>query len=211
MKLKKIASLMLAGIMAVSMLAGCKSDSANGNNNDDNTVVVPSTSAVVTALNNGQSADNDVKVAFSSNASFDAALKKAVENAGNYDDGTDVLTELLNLLGEKNDTLFDGNSSNSAMKDGMAVTVFDVVPLGSSSFWTEEDAVNYMAREMNDIVAELAKSNKKDGAAIDSIYYDYSYTGNAGMVAVEQEGGSTIYYFGFSITQTAAEKTVEAK
>ena len=121
MKLKKIASLMLAGIMAVSMLAGCKSDSANGNNNDDNTVVVPSTSAVVTALNNGQSADNDVKVAFSSNASFDAALKKAVENAGNYDDGDDVLTELLNLLGEKNEPLFDENSNNNAMKDGMAV------------------------------------------------------------------------------------------
>ena len=31
MKLKKIASLMLAGIMAVSMLAGCKSGNANEN------------------------------------------------------------------------------------------------------------------------------------------------------------------------------------
>ena len=37
MKLKKIASLMLAGVMAVSMLAGCKTTSAG----DDDTVVPP--------------------------------------------------------------------------------------------------------------------------------------------------------------------------
>ena len=32
MKLKKIASLMLAGVMAVSMLAGCNTTSNGGNN-----------------------------------------------------------------------------------------------------------------------------------------------------------------------------------
>ena len=36
MKLKKIASLMLAGVMAVSMLAGCSNGNNGGNNGGDN-------------------------------------------------------------------------------------------------------------------------------------------------------------------------------
>ena len=53
MKLKKIASLAMAGVMAVSMLAGC----SGTNVDDDNDVVVtPSASSIVTAVNNGQSA-----------------------------------------------------------------------------------------------------------------------------------------------------------
>ena len=39
MKLKKIASLMLAGVMAVSMLAGCSGNGSNNNNNNDETVI----------------------------------------------------------------------------------------------------------------------------------------------------------------------------
>ena len=49
MKLKKIASLMLAGVMAVSMLAGCNSAPVDDNTGDNNGNVVTPTS-IATAL-----------------------------------------------------------------------------------------------------------------------------------------------------------------
>ena len=50
MKLKKIASLMLAGIMAVSMLAGCKSGD-NGNSGEESPIVDPVASGVADGAN----------------------------------------------------------------------------------------------------------------------------------------------------------------
>ena len=70
MKLKKIASLALAGIMAVSMLAGCSNGENNngGNSGDDNTVITPSTTPVVDAVNKGQDVTNDVKITFTADS-----------------------------------------------------------------------------------------------------------------------------------------------
>ena len=57
MKLKKIASLALAGIMAVSMLAGC-----NGSSSSSTTTERETTTGIVAAVNNGQDKTNEVKV-----------------------------------------------------------------------------------------------------------------------------------------------------
>ena len=210
MKLKKIASLMLAGIMAVSMLAGCKSSNNGGNGNDnDDTTVVPSTSAIVTAFNNGQDEANDAKVNFTSDASLDAALKKAVENAGDRTNTTQnaVATFVTDLLGETWDSaLYDKDSAR--LKDGMSATIFSVKPYYSNTYWTEEDAVNAAARDIDDVVAEFDATTKKDGLKIGAKYYDYSYTGTVSMVSAQQEGGNTVYFVAYTITQTVAEKTV---
>ena len=76
MKLKKIASLALAGIMAVSMLAGCK-DGGNGTNNggasSDNSNTNSGYSAYV--VNMSIAGDNKNVI-----ASDDAKLNAAVEN-----------------------------------------------------------------------------------------------------------------------------------
>ena len=50
MKLKKIASLMLAGIMAVSMLAGCKDGSANNGNAGSSSSEVPTVGGYTASL-----------------------------------------------------------------------------------------------------------------------------------------------------------------
>ena len=210
MKLKKIASLMLAGIMAVSMLAGCKSSNNGGNGNDnDDTTVVPSTSAIVTAFNNGQDEANDVKVNFTSDASLDAALKKAVENAGDRTTTTQnaVATFVTDLLGETWDSALY-NKGSARLKDGMSATIFSVKPYYSNTYWTEEDAVNAAARDIDDVVAEFDATTKKDGLKIGAKYYDYSYTGTVSMVSAQQEGGNTVYFVAYTITQTVAEKTV---
>ena len=97
MKLKKIASLALAGIMAVSMLAGCKgNDSSTGN---QGTVVVPTTSDIVTALNNGQTSGNEVKVTFTAaNSSIVDALQSAIKYNGSMNTNT-LQTQVLNFVG----------------------------------------------------------------------------------------------------------------
>ena len=85
MKLKKIASLMLAGVMAVSMLTACGSNgnTGNGNNGNENPDPTPATTSVVDAVNKGQSATNAVKIDFTVNSELDNALAKAVSVYGN--------------------------------------------------------------------------------------------------------------------------------
>ena len=81
MKLKKIASLMLAGIMAVSMLAGCKSAENNG---EEENPVVPVASDAVTYANDALSAKEKEVMTFSGNAELDALLKKVATNPDNF-------------------------------------------------------------------------------------------------------------------------------
>ncbi|OUN73852.1 hypothetical protein B5G12_06480 [Faecalibacterium sp. An58] len=232
MKLKKIASLMLAGVMAVSMLAGCSGNSTGNGNDNGNTVVTPGASAIVTAFNNGQDADNKVKVNFTSNSSLDNALKVAVENAGSYDSAWAILNTVYELRGTAGDLMSDfGDENSNNLKDGMSFTAYGVMSLGSAYYWTEADAVNAAARSMDNaikngvsywvdtdndgivdngeiqnfkLVANSSKDGKKDG----DTYYAYSYTGNVSMVAAQQEGGSTTYYVVYSITQTVSEEKV---
>ena len=84
MKLKKIASLMLAGVMAVSMLAGCNTASNGGNNSGEGEgegegTVVSGYSATLKDALKGDVKDMD-NVTFQDNASYAAALQKALNN-----------------------------------------------------------------------------------------------------------------------------------
>ena len=84
MKLKKIASLMLAGIMAVSMLAGCKTASDNGNGGASSSE--PTTTTGYSALledNLGKTVTDKSYVTFADNADDAAALSDALKNVSN--------------------------------------------------------------------------------------------------------------------------------
>ena len=85
MKLKKIASLALAGVMAVSVLAGCGNSDDNGSStpNQGGTEVVPS-SVVADAFNSKQGVTNAVKIDFTADATMEKNLQKAVDLVGNY-------------------------------------------------------------------------------------------------------------------------------
>ena len=85
MKLKKIASLMLAGVMAVSMLAGC-SGKGNGNDGEPENPVVPTTGVVADA-NNAVSADDkeDYKFSgFAASTNLDSILKDLASSTGDF-------------------------------------------------------------------------------------------------------------------------------
>ena len=83
MKLKKIASLMLAGVMAVSMLAGCNTASNDGNPGEGEGE--GTTTACYSAML-GEAVSDAVKdldyVTFQDNAEDAAALRKALNNIG---------------------------------------------------------------------------------------------------------------------------------
>ena len=63
MKLKKIASLALAGIMAVSMLAGCK-DGGNGNSGSSSSGTTVTAAPIVSAMNNELSEKQKEQLSF---------------------------------------------------------------------------------------------------------------------------------------------------
>ena len=92
MKLKKIASLALAGIMAVSMLAGCK-DGGNGNNGSSSSENTNTTSNVTeSVLAKSSKAVNNV-LTVNADDTLDEAVTFAAENAGNAGNYS-VLTHL---------------------------------------------------------------------------------------------------------------------
>ena len=96
MKLKKIASLMLAGVMAVSMLAGCKDGAGNNGGqlppeDDDN--------ATGYSVQLGDKVNDTVKaktyIHFVDNANDQAALEEALGNLGLLTGAASVLPETL--------------------------------------------------------------------------------------------------------------------
>ena len=178
MKLKKIASLALAGVMAVSMLAGCKGGNtpAGGNGADENTAA-----SIVTAVNNGQDIRNKVKVTFTTDAALETAAKKAVEM---YADGTttadltDAFKQYADLLGAKDslseffgneDTVlgYDSNTPAQPLKfkssdsdnDGDKVTVLRVTQIAASPA-SEEYILNTAADTVNALVSQLDDTDK---------------------------------------------------
>ena len=107
MKLKKIASLMLAGVMAVSMLAGC---SGKGTDNKGEETVTASTltGKVISALDE----DTTKKVAFSSSSVLDAAIAKAVQQVGVDDTiSNDLLNQINSDISEKDELAAIGTAS----------------------------------------------------------------------------------------------------
>ena len=85
MKLKKIASLMLAGIMAVSMLAGC--DGKGGSGEEENPVV-PAETGVVAYANDALTADQKEIFTYAASADLDAILKDLASSTSNFSETT---------------------------------------------------------------------------------------------------------------------------
>ena len=79
MKLKKIASLMLAGVMAVSMLAGCK---GSANSGEEENPVVPTTGIVADA--NGVLTDTEKEIfSYVGSTNLDTILKEIAADTKN--------------------------------------------------------------------------------------------------------------------------------
>ena len=221
MKLKKIASLALAGIMAVSMLAGCKSNPAD----PENPTNPETTTGIVAAMNNGQSATNKIKVTFSSDASVEAGMTAALKALGDGAATTNAntLTELvasrtgittdvgMSIVSDPDDET-DGNLDDADKVDGKVITGLTVFRV--DDVLTETAAERKAVSQIDAIIANLPDTTFVDdktstGTGNGEKYADYSYTGTINMVSVENSNGTTSYYVGYTITRTATVSTFE--
>ena len=217
MKLKKIVSLAAAALMAVSMLTAC----GEGNSNSgDGSTVKPAETAIVAAVNDGQSAANKVKIEFTSDAKLDAALSDAVKafgekvNAADLDkrvgDITGLSTYMADLQkytgmaanGVAHSTNQPKDGANGAVNERVSAFIVDNV-------LNEDVAMKTAAEKIDDMVADMkATSYEKGTTKGGDKYCDYSYTGSVSMVSLEKANGQTVYCFAYTISQTTSVKTL---
>ena len=204
MKLKKIASLALAGVMAVSMLAGCAGKT--GTTDDNGNTVVTTGSSAASFFNDEQKETNEVDVTFSYSASLESALTKAVKFVGTDVSEAYVSYFVYNTTGVGNDSFVTKNTADTAA-DGDTATQLYVLKI--DDVWSEDAALKTAVEGLNDEVKDLIDTTFADNQAAGTKYFDFTYTGDVATVAVQKPDGSTVYYVAYTITQSAAEKTFE--
>ena len=118
MKLKKIASLMLAGVMAVSMLAGCQTTS---NGNDQPTQPEePTTNNVVAAIQNGIDSHNpNLKVTVAGSSMLDQRMDKIFDTASAHKDDDAFVAMNIKDVFDISDNNFDADNSDFMSNAGV--------------------------------------------------------------------------------------------
>ena len=226
MKLKKIASLAMAGVLAVSMLAGCGDNASSSSENTKPTT----TPAIVAAIDNAQ-ADNDAQVAFTYDSALESTLKQACSILGNNAIANaskvakDVSDKVKLLTGENgyvaatalyNDLIrpetYDYNHPTGPMDtmyvkeglDGTDQTVLSVYTVTSTDAPNQEAALKVLAQNIN---KELKKLDDRTANVPSGYkYYDYTYTGTVAMTTVTLDNGTSVYVVIHTLTQAVAEK-----
>ena len=216
MKLKKIASLMLAGVMAVSMLAGCSNGTKPDDGEKDPVVDSSLTGKVIAALDE----DTTKIVDFTSDSALDVAVAKAVENYGvKYLSKVDAT--VLNSIDDKISTddeiaLSQDKSNNSAgakkdAKEGSMTVVLTGKTLGVTAGVSTEYAAKVIAQKIDDEIANLDLPENSKTYTYDKdkgdFWYNFSYTGNLSVTEVKDAvTGASSYIAVYTITRTAAEQ-----
>ena len=216
MKLKKIASLMLAGVMAVSMLAGC----SNGSNNNDSSNEPTVATGIVAAMNAGQSATNKVKVTFTSNSSVKDALTKTLKSWGDFseiaqpDHLSNAIQQMTGLTAQPSmeditsvDVTNDGALVDSNV-DGKVITRVGAFVV--KNVMSEEAAEKTAVSQIDALISRLTETTYKKGVTkTGDKYADYTYTGTIDLVSAQTAQGVTNYFVAYTITRTTSVKTVE--
>ena len=221
MKLKKIASLALAGIMAVSMLAGCKD--GNGNNGGASSSSEPTTTNVVTYANDVLSASEKEVFTFTSSSNLDSILKTVATDTSKFDsnaiEGVFNSTSLLNAqVARKNNNntwavvkLLEGVEGKL---DGIVTDDFTVLPKSNvktqkkvelytiSGAYEEKAAVQMIVDDFSQWISNANVFPESTGNK------DCSYTAeiSALKVASPEDAEKTAWVVAMVFTQTSTAK-----
>ena len=215
MKLKKIASLMLAGVMAVSMLAGC-GDTASSNPDNDKVEVV--TTSIVDAVNNGQGADNDVTITFKDDAKLNDALSKAVKAMGEHSTQEELMIQMSRLTGMTPDQWgFDellGDKDWDAElieQDGDKVTHF--VAWNSQNIAAAQGAIEKAIAKLLDerVISQLDDTTLNEYTTNGQKYVNFDYEGSVSLVSSTDNDGTVNYYVAVVITRTTNVLTLKGE
>ena len=230
MKLKKIASLALTGIMAVSMLAGCKDGgNSNSGSSSENTSTASGYSKVL-ADNLSDDVTDKKYVTFQDNAQDEAALRQSLNNlnttalvknsAGrvldcifdfklngypemiaDFTDAAGFTDKDLKIGDLKMEWYASSNYINRTVKDGTVFVIDGAV--GAN------EAVKQVAAQVEDYLEKLPEHNSQNASSssVNNDVYDYEYTVSVSVVnkavnAVNWSNAS-VTFIAVTVTRTA--------
>ena len=174
MKLKKIASLALAGVMAISMLAGCSTTSVEPTPTPDPDPEQPNVSGYSQMLYNHLSNAAKKKVTAQDSNLVNDALATAMEYAagntiaGSYDDYIDGDTHVVNNS--------DWSNAADSLKNGANALINELAAENTlkNSIWEafnvlDPDTTNYQRDNMNISMLFVADGLKSKEAVMDEV------------------------------------------
>ena len=132
MKLKKIASLMLAGVMAVSMLAGCQNANVDPEEPTDEPDVV--VSDATNMLYSELSGSAKAMVTATANADLDKALQNAADKYWDYN-STAKLDKLIDVSNESYENHWNTWQAAGALKSAMGANYTEI---GNAPKWNKD-------------------------------------------------------------------------
>ena len=226
MKLKKIASLMLAGIMAVSMLAGCKGNTISEQPNEQ--PEEPTTSGYSAVFEDAMDPDviADGKITMSDNADLTARLNKAIGNlsADTIDDfyngnaaGQRVvfhfargsayrdLRVIADLMDAESETQAFSNADDM-LADMDNVTTAKTVTLlyAVNSAVDANEAVEQVARLLDSEIGSLPINNDPQTTGItESVHFVYTGSVSVASKTLASDHGMGMHLIAVEITRTA--------
>ena len=226
MKLKKIASLMLAGVMAVSMLTACDTTSNDGDDNQgDDNIVIPVDDSLATAVNNELSAAVKNTLPITADSNLEAALKAVASKIATEDlkDNLFIVSsdakDVRHLMGLDDDASLTTGlggyvSADPIYKAGWdwkyfsdaatsVKTTVDLIVYDGAL--TEEGLAHAVAKDLKDLIDRDRMPN--DGHDwVNAKEYDYDYTANIVSVKIDDmRGDNSHYVVALKVVQTPTE------
>ena len=221
MKLKKIAALALAGVMAVSMLAGCAGKGTDDKKDPTDTSGVTA-AAVIGALD--ESVTKMVK--FSESTALGSTVDKMVQYLG-----VDAAKSLEYKTAMNEMVKFDKNLSNTyyfsdtkaktAKEDDVkkeASITYVAVLTDVNKNYADTAVVKQLAdlvkgadvQATNNTLPNLNKTSKNytDSETSKEYYYAFSYTGNMSVTKLTELDGTVNYVLAFTVTRIPAKTAV---
>ena len=206
MKLKKIASLMLAGVMAASMLAGC---STTGTVTPDQ----PSTPATSVSANVDALVNQPAYVTFADSTELDAALKDAVEYAGVMDVMPDyVNTDVLIGVAPDVSAVLDNEVGVTTMSNGTLINLWNIgqastlLDAEQQDSYTIPDAVAAQMYVVSSTIGQ--KAIEQQIATILNAIPAYQYSVGSTDGSTTEDGGN--YNHTYTVSISTCTKTVNS-
>ena len=223
MKLKKIASLALAGVMAVSMLTACGGSTTN-NTDDDSSSSQPTVSNASNVMWNGMNKDARDIIDPVANATLENSLRKNVEIYGNLDNVVEyVLAHVISSGSQQNITATPVDVSNIIIWDKIAQDMGITSECASTGECLAEDngkdaaalrlyatnfsvsdqyALEYVGQLIDEEIAELPLTSGDK-----SVEYDYEISASIVSENIANEGlgtqMTTVKFIAVYATRTA--------
>ena len=226
MKLKKIASLMLAGVMAVGMLTACggNANSNNGGASSDDTTTTRGYSAVLgDALKDVAAVKDNDYITFQDNSADETALKGALNNLS--ESSLETLAAGHPTVWSINESVLDDvKKVESAFVDAAKLSDKDLKIKDIAMDWYagyrngKTDMVNTGAKDgtlyvvngavgVNEAVKQVAEQLKNVELDVDKPLPEKSASAN---VAPSGSNGNASYKYEYVISVSVAEKALDS-